>query len=233
MATITYTKHYEFCDDIKAHILSFLGARKMKSFRPSIQLLQKMLEWKRSGRAFRFDYTMPLYYIRMNMPYRQLEYEVSEMGTKTRKKYQRDYMNTHYAGARWIYDEAMDTICGRMGGLKNHLAKIRMVANEFEWRRQEHEAYIKYNQRMCCSICNKTMTKAKHHLTSHNSKCWGQKPKKPSTKTYSVAETYNRELIECVKCYEQFQRKGMASHYEKCVLNDKYQMGTPKTHTLW
>ena len=192
-----------------------------------------MLEWKRSGRQYRFDYTTPLYHIRMNMPYRQLEYEVSEMGAIARKKYQRDYVNTYYAGARWVYDEAMDTICGRMGGLQNHLAQIERGAYMFQYRRDECVKYIKYNQRKCCSLCNKTMTKAKYHLTDHkNTKC-KLKPKKPSTKTYSVAETYNRELIECVKCYEQFQRKGMASHYEKCVLNDKYQMGRPPTHTLW
>jgi hypothetical protein len=242
MATITYTKQYEFCDDIKAHILSYLKPRKMKSFTPSIQLLQKMLEWKRSTSALynnprRFHYTSPLYHIRMNMPYRQLEYEVSEMGANARKKHERDYVNTLYAGARWIYDDAMDTICGRMGGLKNHLASIRMRANEFAYRRDECEKYIKFSKRVCCRQCKKTMTYAKYVRTDHSDgKCKRTHDVVKPTKTYSVAETYKRELIECVKCYEKFQRKSMPSHIENCEWKNKrfnLGIGTPKTHTLW
>ena len=233
MATITYTKHYEFCDDIKAHILSYLGPKKMKPFTPSIQLLQKLSEW---GRSYikNYDYMTPLYHIRMNMPYRQLEYEVSEMGANARRKNGRNYSRTLYLNGEIIYYQALDKISVR-AGLKDHLECIKHRAELFAVRRQEHENYIKYSRRVSCSHCKKIMTRGKFHLSNHAVKC-KRKPDevKPSTKTYSVAEAHKRELIECVKCYEKFQRRGMESHMVNCESkNKKYIMGKPKTHTLW
>jgi hypothetical protein len=233
MATITYTKQYEFCDDIKTHILSFLKARKMKTFIPSPELLQKLKNWRFSFNPD-YSYKTPLYHIRMEMPYRQLEYEVSSMGGLANYNKGRNYLGTPYERAEVVYIEAIASIGVYKSGLQPHLDNIRRTAKIFKYRRDECEKYIKYKQRKCCSRCNKTMTRAKYHMTDHKNTNCKLKPKKPSTKTYSVAETYNRELIECVKCYEQFQRKSMASHYEKCVLKpDKYVMGRPPTHTLW
>ena len=233
MATITYTKQYEFCDDIKAHILSFLKPKKMKTFIPSPELLQKLKNWR-----WRFNYTntfkSPLYHIRMEMPYRQLEYEVSNMGGLANYNKGRNYLGTPFAGAETVYIDAIASIGVHKSGLQPHLEDIRRGAHLYECRQQPYKDYIKYSKRFRCGDCKKTMTVAKAILTEHKWKC-KRTPDvvKPSTKTYSVAEAHKRELIECVKCYEKFQRKGMSSHYNKCVLNDKYVMGKPPTHTLW
>jgi hypothetical protein len=91
MATITTIKQYEFCDEIKQHILSYLGAKKMKltdlTLNRKIQILSKSIPAEIKPKH--------IYKLRMLISKEQYNYERSKIGIKHRKKI-RDEMNMEF-----------------------------------------------------------------------------------------------------------------------------------------
>ena len=71
-----------FCDDIKRHILSFLGAKPMKTTELDdiADLIHKFWHDKQSGKTF-------IYRLRMRISFEQWQFEQSDVGVRAREKY--------------------------------------------------------------------------------------------------------------------------------------------------
>ena len=71
-----------FCDDIKHHILSFLGAKPMKTTKLEdiADLIHKWGRGQLSAKTF-------IYHLRMRISFEQLQFEQSAVGVKAREKY--------------------------------------------------------------------------------------------------------------------------------------------------
>ena len=87
MASITTitTKQYEFCDDVKKHILSFLAPKKMSLVNLYDDKIQALLmKCQRPDRLF--SRKARIYHLRMLVSKEQIDYERSDVGIKHRKK---------------------------------------------------------------------------------------------------------------------------------------------------
>ena len=71
-----------FCDDIKRHIISFLGAKPMKTTELDdiADLIHKFWHDKQSGKTF-------IYHLRMRISFEQWQFEQSDVGVRAREKY--------------------------------------------------------------------------------------------------------------------------------------------------
>ena len=70
-----------FCDDIKRHILSFLGAKPMKT--TELEDISDLIhKWSRGRSVKSF-----IYHLRMRISFEQLQFEQSDVGVRAREKY--------------------------------------------------------------------------------------------------------------------------------------------------
>ena len=166
MATITTisVKQYEFCDEIKQHILSYITGPKMEPF--DLMKNQSFVYsfWSRNPTLKTL-----IYRFRLRMSRRQLMYELSAKGHAERWEVAKQQKNTLFMDLLyWPYYDELTL------NLKNaNFTKAKFLDEIIFKGTQSTKALrskLRKRERVNCEFCGKELARAsmKRHLLLHN-----------------------------------------------------------------
>ena len=196
MATITIIKHYEFCDDIFKHILSYTGYKKpmatigkrlMSSEFQEIFHQNYRLINRRRIETEKADVTM-IYRLRMIVSYEQWEFERTGIAKVAMKNY-KDHLDT-FGVVNGVH----------LGGMFHNIAMsmwhyiLRMLSNCWDWWWRNDDMYKSAHLNQICVAGKKS---SRHHIKLE------QKSKRS-------------EVVSCECCSKMLTRGSLPRHMKKC-----------------
>ena len=184
-AIITTIKQYEFCDDIKKNILSYLCPKKMKSINPNLRLFWKWNGFDRSHyweRCDNFKGKINTICYKMNIMFgkEQLLFETSPLGLKMREHLKQrcrkwDLGDQIKKEEGWGFAPRRIQLhddCWKMPkemlerffhSKEKFLKEIQVWGTRYVMRMNKREqrkrANVKRRERVCCELCGKTLSK--------------------------------------------------------------------------
>ena len=199
MATITTTKHYEFCDDIFKNILSYTGyAKPMKTIGKRLlsKEIQEIFNWHhrvvnlRIIESAKADVTL-VYRLRMLVSYEQLEFERSDIGKVALKNHE-DYLDTFGV-----------VNCVHMGGWFRYSGlemwrHIMSLLRRWNWCHCDGDVYKLAHLTQICDAGKKS---SKHHK---------------NIEQQHIKNAKRREIVACEACGKTLTRGSLTRHMKKC-----------------
>jgi hypothetical protein len=197
MATITIIKHYEFCDDIFKHILSYTGFKKPMATIGKRMMTDEFQEifWQNNRLINRrimdndkADVKL-IYRLRLLVSYEQFQFERTAIAKVAMNKY-KDHLDTfgvvngiHIGG--WFHHI----------GVSNWYYVMRMLSNCWDWYFRDGD--VVYKSAHLNQICDAGKKSSKHHIKLE------QKSKR-------------REIVSCECCSKMLTRGSLSRHTKKC-----------------